>query len=57
LRQANNALDNTNFRHNIVRIDVLDLQKTNWDKLGNSDFYGPSVALLDANMESISIGG
>jgi len=55
LRQANTTLDNTNFTYNMVKTDILDLQKSNRDKLNNSDHYGPSINLLDANIESIVI--
>ena len=53
LRKANTNLDNTNFRYEIVKTEILDLEKNNWDKLNNSDLYGPSMTLLDANIESI----
>jgi hypothetical protein len=55
LRQANTTLDNTNFKYEIVKTGVLDLQKANRDKLNNSDLYGPSITLLDASIESINI--
>lgn len=55
LRRANNTLDNTNFKYEIVKTEILDLQKSNWDKLNNSDLYGPSMTLLDANIESITL--
>ena len=55
LRQANTALDNTNFKYDIVRTNILDLQKTNRDKLNTPSLYGPSVTLLDANIESVII--
>jgi Holliday junction resolvase RusA-like endonuclease len=55
LRQANTAFDNTNFTFNMVKTDILNLQKNNRDKLNNSDLYGPSINLLDANIESIIV--
>jgi hypothetical protein len=56
LRQANNALTDTNFRYEIVKTDILDLQKLNRDKLNNtSELYGPSINLLDATIESLQI--
>ena len=55
LRQANNRLSDTNFRYDIVKTNILDLKKANRDKLNNSDLYGPSIGLLDANIESIVI--
>lgn len=55
LRQANTALDTTNFKYEIVKTDILDLQKNNRDKLNNSDLYGPSITLLDANIESVQV--
>ena len=39
LRQANTALDTTNFKYEIVRTNILDLQKVNRDKLNDSDLY------------------
>jgi len=55
LRRANNKLENTNFRYEIVKTEVLKLQRLNRDKLNNSDLYGPSMTLLDANIESITL--
>jgi hypothetical protein len=55
LKKANASLDDTNFKYNIVKTDILDLQKANRDKLNNSDLYGPSINLLDANIESIHL--
>jgi hypothetical protein len=43
LRQANTTLDTTNFKYEIVKTNILDLQKANRDKLNNSDLYGPSI--------------
>jgi hypothetical protein len=55
LRQANNNLADTTFKYDIIKTDLLDLQKANRDKLNTSELYGPSINLLDANIESIHI--
>jgi hypothetical protein len=55
LRQANNGLADTTFKYDIIKTDLLDLQKANRDKLNTSELYGPSINLLDANIESIQI--
>jgi hypothetical protein len=55
LRKANNVLSETNFKYEIIKTDILELQKANRDKLNHSDLYGPSIGLLDANIESIEI--
>ncbi len=55
LRRANNQLNETNFKHEIVKTTILDLKRINRDKLNNSDLYGPSMNLIDANIESITL--
>ncbi|MBQ7075041.1 hypothetical protein IJM86_08650 [bacterium] len=55
LRSANNTLDEINFNYEIVKTKVLDLQKQNREKLNDSEKYGPSITILDTNVESITI--
>ncbi|MDD2537408.1 MAG: hypothetical protein PHU61_02875 [Candidatus Absconditabacteria bacterium] len=55
LRQANNKLSNVNFNNEIMKTQILDLRRSNRDKLTDSDLYGPSINLLDANIESIQV--
>jgi len=55
LRTANSTLDNINFKYEIVKTQILELQKSNREKLNDSDKYGPSVTILDTNVEIITI--
>ncbi|MDR3168205.1 MAG: hypothetical protein LBU27_00090 [Candidatus Peribacteria bacterium] len=55
LRKAQNTLTNTEFKYEIVKTDILDLKKSNWNKLDQSTINGPSIGLLDAKVETIIV--
>ncbi len=51
LRSARNTYNNTVFNHEIIKTDILDLKKINWDKLKEND----SRTSLWTNIETINI--
>ena len=51
LRQARNTYNNTVFNHEIIKTDILDLKRNNWDRLKEND----SRASLWINVETINI--
>lgn len=55
LREANQTFEQISFNYDVIKTKVLELQKQNWDKLNSSEKYGPSITLLDANVETIMI--
>ena len=51
LRSARNKYTDTVFNHEIIKTDVLDLKKINWDKLKENN----STTTLWTNVETINI--
>ena len=51
LRSARNTYNNTVFNHEIIKTDILDLKKINWDKLKENN----STTTLWINVETVDI--
>ena len=51
LRSASNTYNNTVFNHEIIKTDILDLKKINWDKLKENN----SRTSMWVNVETVNI--